>query len=122
MRDAYDQFNLMELPQRKSKEQASLYFDSNTFKRRVPRGIFPDAKRPRVVLRPPGDSLEADRKVIDSTIDTMTKFERDPIAYMMEQELAKNIEMTQNELSAEIKTITNLQNIKHSLKSDLDDH
>ena len=52
MKESYDQFNLLELPQ--SKDQASIYFNENQFKRRVPKGIFPDARGPRTVLRPPG--------------------------------------------------------------------
>jgi len=49
MRESYDQFNLMELPQKK--DTPTLYFDPNDYKRRVPKGIFPDARRSRKVLR-----------------------------------------------------------------------
>ena len=40
---------------------------------------------------------------------------------MVKNELQRNLEVTGQELSSEMKTITNLQSIKHSLKSDLAD-
>ena len=40
--------------------------------RKVPKGIFPDAKRPRVVLRPPGTELESNGAALNSQLDPMT--------------------------------------------------
>ena len=91
-----------------SKDQASLYFSTLNFKRRVPGGIFPDARAPRTVLRPPGDSLESSFKEAGSTLDEMTKFERSPMQTMLENELAKNRELCKKELSTEMQAITNL--------------
>lgn len=49
MTAVYDQFNLLELPI-ESKDSPSLYFSPTQFKRRIVKGIFPDAKGPRIVL------------------------------------------------------------------------
>ena len=107
MRESYDQFNLLEVPQ-ESKDQASLYFSTLNCKRRVPQGIFPDARAPRTVLRPPGDSLESSWKEAESTLDAMTKFERSPMQTMLQNELAKNSDLCKRQLSVEMQAITNL--------------
>ncbi len=89
--------------------------------RRIPKGIFPDARKPRIVLRPPGSELACDAHALDSKLDEMTKFERSPIQTMVNQELEKNMQIADKVLSEDIQIITNLQNIKHSMKSDLTD-
>ena len=58
MKATYDQFNLLELPKRGGKDAPTIYFDPVNFNRRIPNGIFPDAKSPRVVLMPPGSELQ----------------------------------------------------------------
>ena len=79
MRETYDQFNLMELPSKKA-DSPAVYFNTNDFNRRVPKGIFPDARRPRTILSPPGSALEAPKShELESALDQMTRFERDPI-------------------------------------------
>ena len=121
MRAAYDQLNLMELPSH-HKDQASLNFvDHNDSMRRIPKGIFPDARKPRIVLRPPGSELACDAHALGSKLDEMTKFERSPIQTMVNQELEKNMQIADKVLSEDIQIMTNLQNIKHSMKSDLTD-
>jgi len=120
MRAAYDQFNLMELPA-KGKVTAPFLFNKHDFMRRVPKGIFPDAKRPRIVLSPPGTALESKNAQHESHLDQMTRFERSPIETMMKSELLRNSERARQPLPDEIRVITNLQSIKHSLKSDLSD-
>ena len=107
MRQAYDQFNLMELPS-KTKDGQTLYFDQNNFKRRVPKGIFPDGRKPRMVLRPPGNALEANARELESMHDEMTKFERSPMKQMVKTELARNAELASGELPLDVKAVTNL--------------
>mmetsp|Transcript_36750 Transcript_36750/g.44952 ORF Transcript_36750/g.44952 Transcript_36750/m.44952 type:complete len:473 (+) Transcript_36750:201-1619(+) len=53
--------------------------------------------------------------------DQMTKFERSPIKQMVKTELGRNSDLASRDLAIDIKAMTNLQNIKHSLKSDLAD-
>ena len=118
MRETYDQFNLLEIPEN-GKDSPTFYFNDKTFNRRVPRGIFPDAKSPRIVLRQPGTDLLAQDK---SLADPMTKFERSPMKEMVKNELVKNAELAHLMPNSEMKTICNLQSIKHSLKSDVSDH
>ncbi len=83
MRAAYDQLNLMELPSH-HKDQASLNFvDHNDSMRKIPKGIFPDARKPRIVLSAPGSELACDAHALGSKLDEMTKFERSPIQTMV---------------------------------------
>lgn len=117
MRETYDQFNLLEIPEN-GKDSPTFYFNDKTFNRRVPRGIFPDAKSPRIVLRPPGSELAVADK---SLADPMTKFERSPMKEMVKKELLQNAELANLMPNSEMRTICNLQNIKHSLKSDVSD-
>ena len=119
MRATYDQFNLLEIPAN-DKDSPALYFNPKTFNRRVPRGIFPDARSPRVVLRPPGSEFEVDKWAQSST-DEMSRFERSPMQTMVKKELQKNAELAHLEPNLEMQKICNLQNIKHSLKSDISD-
>ena len=101
MKESYDQFNLLELPQNGGKDTPSLYFHANDFKRRIPKGIFPDAKSPRVVLRPPGAELEQiSERDVKSQLDSMTKFERSPMQTMVNNELERNAMLTNQELSS----------------------
>ena len=104
------------------KEQASLYFLENEYKRRIPRGVFPDARGPRVILRPQGSRYEIDPTRTSSHHDEMTVFERSPMQTMVKNELVKNDELALRGVSSRMQVITNLQNIKHSMKSDLTDH
>ena len=120
MTEAYDQFNLLELPQG-SKNDPSFYFQDRDFMRRVPRGIFPCAKSPRAVLRPPS-AIEVSSREASSQIDPFSKFERSPMQTMVKNELARNTELISKGVTNEMTTISNLQNIKHSLKSDATDH
>lgn len=88
MKDSYDQFNLLELPKKGGKDAPSLYFDPVNFNRRIPNGIYPDAKSPRVVLMPPGSELQTvDERDTTSKLDAMTRFERSPIETMVSNEL-----------------------------------
>ena len=119
MKDAYDQFNLMELPN-EDKESSALYFAETQFKRRIPKGIFPNAAGPRTILSPPGSQLESQNERA-SLHDPMTKYERSPMDAMVKEELQRNAALNGKILSKELQTITNLQNIKQSMKSDLPD-
>ena len=96
MKETYDQFNLLELPQKGGKDAPKLYFDPVSFNRRIPNGIFPDARSPRVVLMPPGSELElsVNEREVKSSLDEMTRFERSPLDTMIRNELLKNIEVT----------------------------
>lgn len=98
MRGAYDQFNLMELPS-SSKQSANFKFNEHDFMRKVPKGIFPDAKRPRVVLRPPGTELESNGAALNSQLDPMTQFERSPMQAMIKTELVKNMHLANKPVS-----------------------
>jgi len=51
----------------------------------------------------------------------MTKFERSPMKTMIKSELLRNSELTAKELARDVRIIANLQNIKHSMKADLND-
>ena len=71
---------------------------------------------------PPGSELQSvSEREARSKLDAMTRFERSPLETMVNGELQRNNEVSHQELSSEMKTITNLQSIKHSLKSDLTD-
>ena len=50
MEGTYDQFNLLQIPKENSKENPIVYFDSNDFNRRIPKGIFPHPNHKRVIL------------------------------------------------------------------------
>lgn len=106
MKGTFDQFNLLELPKNRDKDAPRLYFIEQEFRRQIPKGIFPDAKGPRAVLRPPGQAIEY--KDAMSVQDSMTKFERSPMKTMVKEELIRNIEATEAEYSPEIQAITNL--------------
>lgn len=92
MRGAFDQFNLMELPANRA-DQPSVHFNAHDFNRRVPKGIFPDARRPRTVLCPPGSALEVNSQELESAHDPMTRYERNPMQAMVKSELVRNGEM-----------------------------
>jgi len=94
MKASYDQFNLLEIPAT-NKDTPTLYFHSQDYKRRIPRGIFPDAEGPRVVLQPPGSELETiNEKDVRSMLDPLTKYERSPMQTMVRNELFRNTEVT----------------------------
>ena len=95
MKATYDQFNLLELPKKGGKDAPTLYFDHESFKRRIPNGIFPDAKSPRIVLMPPGSELQSTKeREVKSSLDEMTRFERSPLETMIRNELQRNMEVT----------------------------
>lgn len=106
MTETYDQFNLLELPQG-SKNDPTLYFQDKDFMRRIPRGIFPCAKSPRAVLRPP-NALELSARDSTSQIDPLSKFERSPMETMVKNELTRNTELINKGVTSEMTTISNL--------------
>lgn len=116
MTAAFDQFNLLEIPSEK-KDQAKLFFKDYSMNRRIPQGVFPDAKSPRFVLRHQDTTPELAKAL---KADDYTKYERSPMASMVEAELERNAQCQQ--ISVDLKVLTNLQNIKHGLKSDATDH
>ena len=61
--------------------------------RRVPRGIFPDAKSPRAVLQPPNAFAESARDAMSLT-DSFSRYERSPMQTMVKNELLRNSEVT----------------------------
>ena len=74
------------------------------------------------MLSPPGSELEVSGKEMNSLVDPLSRFERSPISTMLQNELQKNRELANQEITSQIQAICNLQNIKHSLKSDVTDH
>ena len=110
----------MELPANTA-DSPSFYFNAHDFNRRVPKGIFPDARRPRTVLRQPGSTLQVNAAELESSLDAMTRFERSPMQAMVKGELVRNVDFASRDVPSNIRAMTNLQNIKHSLKSDLAD-
>lgn len=121
LRAAYDQFNLMELPQT-SKEAPTFYFEKTNFNRRIPTGVFPDAKGKRRVLQPPRAGEQSSLRDATSLIDPLTKFERDPMAQMLSAELQRNAQSASEEVDEQTLMMVNLQNIKQGIKSDYNDH
>ena len=106
----YDQFNLMELKENEFK----VNHDPMDYNRIVPKGIYPLPNHKRIVMEPFKAMSE-----LPSGADKFNKFEKDPMAYMVSQEL--EIAKGMQEITPEVSMITNLQNMKYGLLSDSSD-
>lgn len=106
----YDQFNLMELKENEFK----VNHDAMDFNRIVPKGIYPPPNHKRVLMEP-----VATQRSLPNGADKYSKFEKDPMAFMVSQEL--EIARGMQEVTPEVSMITNLQNMKYGLLSDSSD-
>lgn len=93
----YDQFNLMELKENEFK----VNHDPMDYNRIVPKGIYPLPNHKRIVMEPFKAMSE-----LPSGADKFNKFEKDPMAYMVKQEL--EIAKGMQEITPEVSMITNL--------------
>ncbi len=108
MQECFDQFNLMEL------KPAGPNHDFADHQRRVPKGIFPQPNKKRVVL----ENAYKERAKTNHA-DRFSKFEKDPSKFLLEQEL--QISKSLKPLTPEVSLIANLQNLKHGLLANYSD-
>jgi hypothetical protein len=88
--------------------------DEVDFHRKVPKGIFPQPNKKRVILE---NAFKERAKV--NHADRFSKFEKDPSKYLLEQEL--QISKTLAPLTPQVSLIANLQNLKHGLLANFND-
>ena len=90
MEKTYDQFNMLQVPAPKT--EIKVYYDPVRNNRRVPYGIFPHPITKRTVLQHASvEPLKLGHH--QNTRDRFAEFEKDPLKYMRDQELAKIKEM-----------------------------
>lgn len=117
----YDNFNLLEVPSvsaDKTHSKPKYFFDKDSFRRRVPEGIFPLASHKREVLKPHHQYAEMDLARSKNN-DELALFAKEPLKMMILKEFKKSESL--KPVNDRIKMITNLQNIKQGLKADYSD-
>lgn len=107
MEQTYDQFNMLQLPA--SKKDIKVFYDPVRHNRRVPYGIFPNPITKRTVLQHASiEPLQLTES--QNGRDRFAEFEKDPLRFMRESELAKMKQM--KEITPDVSMICNLQNVK----------
>ena len=114
MKSVYDSFNLLVVPRDRTAHK--FYFDKQSHMRIVPQGIFP----------PPNDKRRLQRSLVNEAPrlhsesgDVINQFEKEPYKIMINNELERSKKL--NDVTSEIRYMTNLQNIKQGLKRDYSD-
>lgn len=118
MQGVFDNFNLLVIPS--MKRESTYYYDTNSHFRRTPQGIFPNPLKKRTILQSKANLLaEHIQGRKSQPHDEYTLFEKEPLKLMVEKELLKS--QTLEPIDVEVSMITNLQNIKQSLRMDYQD-